>query len=1451
MDLFDDIEDLSGNLKTYNQQAINTQTQTQASDTNDDDNNSNIHNISLFSQTQLINSNEANDFNFANFDIFKSASSNVTQNINTDNNNNNSSFLYVDNEAEVASMEKKASENKSSHLGQLLGLNSKLISNVMSRLNGKRHDGKEDSLEDEDGEDENDQDISSDPIKKYLRSSLPNSQNDDEDEEVKEQDDDEKEDDDEEITSAIINHTRSIAEKPIAIKMTQDIETTQIIEDTTQEIEKTQQVGKTQPVHVDSQSQSQSQPESQSQSRSQPQLQSQSQSKPQSQLSHTQISTNKQLDIPNEEADDESESEEITLPKHKSNLNSLFVAEDDDENMEIEPENKPQEENTTMMENIPNYKEMTREEKIQARINEKLKNRKIEEEKLKSKLLEEEKENQSIDKDDDRYDDDEYDDEIGDQRSVSVKNKKSSAVDEKKSLVKQNEILKKGYFVPKKKSSDKFDVKNLIDGFAKDSDNEDEEIFEKNKNNSNSPLTSPLKVTTILPNSKAIKSPILNILPIDPQSEKIATINNKPAGDNRISYDSKKSSAAIELSDSDSDNDIINNNSSSSKKTLLEFRRKFANKMTIKSPIKNKRIIMGNNNVNSKNLSKILKKKTMQQLKIEKEKHHVDESYNNKLIEEEVDMEELLQKERDHVKRLAEREREHKRRQKLLLTGELKESDDDEDDSEYSENDVEDDAESEIDEEEESNEKLVDNNIQEDDLSGNEKENLDPSVKLISTQDNSISLNNSANNFFKNMSLSDAFESTLPNNKSLKNLTGVDVVKNLQKKQEIVFDDNEYGQTSFELNNNDVEDNNVNDNSIDSNLSAAVSFSERENKNIFTAEDDSFIEQRHKILDSQNFLPDTQSDEISEHQKSFSLTQVIPENGQTQNIENDVDAEDGHDNDDDDDEEDGEDRVVVNSRKSRSLKSVFSPIREQEEPFSSQKSPLTSKKINMRLSRGVEGSQKEDDEDENDKADDESSSSDEEVESDHEDEETKLLRLERIRAAKKLHELKIKKKQLEYKKKGMGQILEQEAVESEDEWQGLGGIDGEGSDLENSEDEKMLDDGSNIKADVNKIRQNMAAEELNKDDEMIKKLYHDLKTGALRNRRARDGAYDLELSDEDEELARRFYAYRAQKQRDLLLQNKKISNLAKNESSKAFFESIASTSTKSYIIEDNCFGADAASDDENAADISFNELDRKNSKEADINREDPFVDNKKRIANEESVDIESKHSKKKIKITRVQIQKSLSFLNSNPNDEHEQNESLAYKQHYLSSDIEEDSFTNTDSFNKLKKKCSSTNVAKQHQSQPKRTLVAHNKKSKHASSSSKAVETVDSDEEVEIESEDAADSDDEIIGVFANRSHSVTTSFKRNIKAQDVQVSIGTKTKRKEVNVTTTSKSSGTNKASVTYLTSRATSILAKKSLSMPTSVSSLKAKVIEDSLKIARKQNSHLSSIARSGRFE
>ncbi|GMF00673.1 unnamed protein product, partial [[Candida] boidinii] len=268
------------------------------------------------------------------------------------------------------------------------------------------------------------------------------------------------------------------------------------------------------------------------------------------------------------------------------------------------------------------------------------------------------------------------------------------------------------------------------------------------------------------------------------------------------------------------------------------------------------------------------------------------------------------------------------------------------------------------------------------------------------------------------MSLSDAFESTLPNNKSLKDLTGADVVKDLQKKQEIVFDDNEYDQTSFELNNNDAEDNDVNDDSIDSNLNTAVSFSERENKNIFTAEDDSFIEQRNKILDSQNFLPDTQSDEIIEQPKSFSLTQAILEDDQTQKNEKDADAED---------DEDDEDRVVDNSRKSRSLKSVFSPIREQEEPFSSQKSPVKSKKINLGLSNVVKGSQKEDDEDENDKADDESSSSDEEVESDHEDEETKLLRLERIRAAKKLHELKIKKKQLEYKKKGMGQILEQEA----------------------------------------------------------------------------------------------------------------------------------------------------------------------------------------------------------------------------------------------------------------------------------------------------------------------------------------------------------------------------------------------------------------------------------------
>lgn len=55
-------------------------------------------------------------------------------------------------------------------------------------------------------------------------------------------------------------------------------------------------------------------------------------------------------------------------------------------------------------------------------------------------------------------------------------------------------------------------------------------------------------------------------------------------------------------------------------------------------------------------------------------------------------------------------------------------------------------------------------------------------------------------------------------------------------------------------------------------------------------------------------------------------------------------------------------------------------------------------------------------------------------------------------------------------RRGLKNIIEGEAEESEDEWKGLGGVDGEVSDVANSEDERMIDNNFNIDLKNEEIR---------------------------------------------------------------------------------------------------------------------------------------------------------------------------------------------------------------------------------------------------------------------------------------------------------------------------------------------------------------------------------------------
>ncbi|KAG7837355.1 hypothetical protein KL943_001394 [Ogataea angusta] len=186
---------------------------------------------------------------------------------------------------------------------------------------------------------------------------------------------------------------------------------------------------------------------------------------------------------------------------------------------------------------------------------------------------------------------------------------------------------------------------------------------------------------------------------------------------------------------------------------------------------------------------------------------------------------------------------------------------------------------------------------------------------------------------------------------------------------------------------------------------------------------------------------------------------------------------------------------------------------------------------------------------------------------DTQDDESDTVR-EAVREAKRLAEQKRRKRERELRSKGLNQIMENEAEESEDEWQGMGGRDGEISDEENSEDEKMLNDAT-IDVNSDAIRQALLKNEVAADDEMVKKIYRDIKTGAFRKRRARDGAYELELSDdEDQQILEYYNRRRLEQQRQQMMQSKDVKELAKDSNRKAFFDTIMETEESHYQFEE-------------------------------------------------------------------------------------------------------------------------------------------------------------------------------------------------------------------------------------------------------------------------------------------
>lgn len=140
------------------------------------------------------------------------------------------------------------------------------------------------------------------------------------------------------------------------------------------------------------------------------------------------------------------------------------------------------------------------------------------------------------------------------------------------------------------------------------------------------------------------------------------------------------------------------------------------------------------------------------------------------------------------------------------------------------------------------------------------------------------------------------------------------------------------------------------------------------------------------------------------------------------------------------------------------------------------------------------------------------------------------------------------------------EAVDEAAVESEDEYAGLGGASDDDNGLEeNEEDRMMIDDDKEIRLGERQIAALHADKERQQDEAQVSKLLKDITSGALRRKRGANGAGDIDLDDSDDDIEARRRAKRrefAKMRKALLAADEKIGVLAENPKKAAFMKSI-------------------------------------------------------------------------------------------------------------------------------------------------------------------------------------------------------------------------------------------------------------------------------------------------------
>lgn len=377
-----------------------------------------------------------------------------------------------------------------------------------------------------------------------------------------------------------------------------------------------------------------------------------------------------------------------------------------------------------------------------------------------------------------------------------------------------------------------------------------------------------------------------------------------------------------------------------------------------------------------------------------------------------------------------------------------------------------------------------------------------------------------------------------------------------------------------------------------------------------------------------------------------------------------------------------------------------------------------------------------------------------------------------------LFEAKIRKKELKARKmrkdmerKGFKSIVEGEAEESDDEWKGVGGADAEDSDQANSEDERMIDNNFNIDLNDEEVRKKFMEQYQIKDRKDLEKLMDDIKNHRL-TKRARTNRFDIELSDEEDEILMAYRRQKLEEQKKRLLANSKLMKLSNSEKSQAFFESMQEE-VVSVILDDE---------------------------EDDVSEQDADAQGDTEENGDTQTDQDSAPAKKSIRIEESFVLKQLSFLSKTEDDDYYAIQKASDAQHGLEAD------ESIEDISTLKHRCLSNLFSR---SQTPQSIEESTRKRP-------ADEILTNDDE---------DADDDFSHVF--KKPSVVNSFRSFQEKQGVQVS----TKSfKGVTVNKQYKVASGGKASITYM-----SKASKSKLLVAPKFKSSRAKHIEESVDKAK----------------